>query len=224
MKNLNKDIFTLDETGLNRRGLYAYALNIGENLGVEYVFVEYSNGEKYETSEFALDENRVMIPSRFIDENLTERAYRATKGAIDHETAHVLWPDPSYLPDNNTDDEDREIIWDIGNMIDDIRIEHRMVREYQVDANNFRYLKEKLLAEQPDLKEEIQNNPIYLIDLYLNNCYRKIDNSYSQGIKVTQDFAKVLTEEIAPVIDRFIDSDEKAGDTAREILRILRSI
>jgi hypothetical protein len=34
MRNFNKDIFTLDETKLNRQSLYDYALNIGENIGM----------------------------------------------------------------------------------------------------------------------------------------------------------------------------------------------
>jgi hypothetical protein len=221
MKNPDKSLFSLDDAKLNRQGLYEYALNIGENLGVKYIFVEGPNGEQWETSEFDPNENKVSIPSRFIDDNLSEREYRATKGAIDHETAHVLWPDPSYLLGNNKNDSNRELIWDIGNLIDDLRIEHRLVREYQVDANNFKYLKERLLTEQIDSSEERQYNLIGLLDLYLNIRYRKIDNSFLQGIMVGQDLLECLNDKITPIIDRFIDSDEKTKKTAQAIIKLL---
>ena len=72
-REITKELFVLDDSKLNRVGLYEYAMYIGENLGVDYCFVIQPNGEQLEHASYSPEENNVFIPSRFIDEGLTER-------------------------------------------------------------------------------------------------------------------------------------------------------
>ena len=79
-REITKELFFLEDSNLTREGLYEYAMNIGENLRVDYCFAVKPNGEQLEQASYSPKENNVLIPSRFIDEGLTEREYRVTKG------------------------------------------------------------------------------------------------------------------------------------------------
>jgi hypothetical protein len=83
-------MFELDDCKLNPDGLYEYAMNIGEKLGVKYIVAVHTNGDEYESSEYIPDKRIIILPARFFQENLPMRDYKALKGTIDHETAHVI--------------------------------------------------------------------------------------------------------------------------------------
>jgi hypothetical protein len=183
------------------------------------------DGSQPKTALSLLDKKKVLIPSRFIAENLTEKEYRAAKGIIDHETGHVRWPDISYLPSNNEDDEDSGLIYDIGTIIDDIRIERKMNKEFRVDKDNFRYYFENFIKNMTEyeIDEYLRNN---LFAFSVSRRYRGIDISFlpNRPIPISTGFFQFFKDMVIPIIDRFIVSDEKGGDVAREILQIWRNV
>jgi hypothetical protein len=221
-REIPDNLFELENDKLNPQGLYNYAKDIEEHLGVKYIFVEYADGSQPETAEYFPDENEVHIPACFIKENLTEKEYRAAKGIIDHETGHIRWPDRSYLTDNNEDDEDREIIYDIGNFIDDMRIERRMVNEFQVDRNNFKYMYEFLHGNNTELDiPDMAQDLFTWFYWFVNEEYRGVDLSFL-GNRKTPGKIFFLMPNLMAIVDRLIACDGEAREGAREILQLLR--
>jgi len=220
---ISEKTFHLEDDKLNRQGLYDYAMNIGSHLGVNYTFAEQPNGEQFETAFYTPDENLVVIPAWTIDEGLTEKEYKAAKGMIDHETGHVLWSDDSYLIIPTLDDagnEEENLIWDIGNMIDDIRIEHRLANQFQIDESNFTHLSELFNKDLPEIID-FSYGDIFLLLFMINFYYRKI--TCYKNIKIPLIVNEIFVNKLIPIIDRFIDSDEKAGETAKEIIEVWRT-
>ena len=214
---ITSELFILDNSNLNPLGLQEYANKIGEKLGVEFAFAEKTNGEQYETSKYFHDEKLVIIPSRFVEEGLGVKVYRAAKGAIDHETGHVLWSDFSYLPENNETDEDKELIWDIGNIIDDIRVERKLAEEFGIDSNNFVYFLELVnTASGPDDDSKI-NKLIFYFYWMVNELYRGMENTFITG-KILY-----LREKLRSTIDKYLSSGEEAIKYARIILELFKS-
>ena len=219
---ISEETFRLEDDKLNRLGLYEYAMNLGSHLGVKYKFAIYPDGEQYETSSYNPKDNLVLIPAWAIDEGLTEKEYRATKGLIDHEAGHIFWSDPSYLytPSNSDQDNDElSLVCDIGNMIDDIRIERRLSTEFKVDESNFRHTVEVLYKQLQ--YADLINDDILLLSFLVNIYYRNI--SYDEKTRVPLIAYELFVNRLIPIIDRFIVSDEKAGETAKEIIGVWRS-
>jgi hypothetical protein len=99
-----------------------------------------------------------------------------------------------------------------------------MVKEYQVDENNFRYLLEKLLPGIYDIRIEYVTDKVTdLLFTLVNIHYRKMNLISMNDIKSSK-IATVFFNKIIPIIDHFIDSDEKAGIVAREIIDIFNAI
>lgn len=220
-REITKELFFLDDSNLNPSGLYAYDLNIGRNLGVEYLVWETLNNEPYEGANYWPDEKEVSISSMFFNEDLTEKEYKVTKGIIDHETGHVLWLDRSYLFDDSESNKEHGAIWDFGNLIDDIRIERRMVNEFHVDKNNFKHMIE---GKFNNFNESKINDAFFdigqMVTFATNITYRKtIIPFYGEG-NVSK--WSLFTDEIKPMIDRFLESNEGAVDTAKEIICLIK--
>jgi len=217
---ISEETFRLEDDKLNRYGLYEYAMNLGSYLGVKYAFTEEPDGKPHETACFDPEDNLVMIPAWAIDEGLTEKEYKATKGFIDHETGHVLWPDCSYLINNAKDEAENEkekLIWNIGNMIDDIRVERRLVNQFQIDEGNFTYLSELFYKDMHEITN-LRYEDVDLLFFMVNIYYRKILRH--KKIQLSSIVNEAFVNRLMPIIDRFIDSDEKAGETAKEIIDV----
>ena len=222
----NEKTFLLEEDKLNPDGLYDYAMNLASLMGVEYKFAIKPNGEHFELAECSADENYVLIPAWAIDEGLTETEYRATKGLIDHETGHFFWQDHSYLynpSDNDGEDNELELIYDIGNMIDDIRIERRLINRFLIDKGIFKDMVEVYYKKLPP-NLDLCNDDLLLLSFLINVRYRKIDYSRYEKVIIPGYFNDLFLNQLIPIIDRFIDSDESAGETAREIIGVWRKV
>ena len=234
-KEIDPSIFKLDDDRLTPQSLEEYAYNISENLGVKYSSPDYVDvdGKTIKTVDFLKSKDcfamynlidGVIISPECFYEGLMAEQYKMTKGVIDHETGHVLWPDPSYLSDDNENDDDYESICTIGSIIDDIRIEHRMINEFDVDGNNF-----KLCFEQKnnflefDLDRDLQNIMSGLgFYILINKIYRNIDISFLGNRKFPEKLL-CLESKFKSIIDSLIASDDrKVVDAAREILELLR--
>ena len=219
---ISEEIFHLEADKLNRLGLYEYAMNLASHLGVEYAFAIQQDGTQLKTACYNPEENLVLIPVWAIDEELTEKEYRATKGLIDHETGHVFWQDRSYyynLSDKSEENDKLSLIYLIGNIVDDIRVERRLVNEFNLDEGNFRHTAEVIYKHFQNV--DLINNDILLLFFLVNVYYRNI--SYDEKTKVPLIACELFVNRIIPIIDRFIVYDEKAGETAKEIIGVWRA-
>jgi hypothetical protein len=233
-KEIDPAIFKLEDDRLNSQGLNEYAWNISENLGVKYCSPNEVNvdGKTIKTLDYLKSMNcpaiynpidGVIISPKCFDEGLTEKQYRVTKGVIDHETGHIFWFDSSYLPDNNENDGDRESIHTIGSIIDDLRIEHRMINEFGVDGNNFKLcFEQQNTFSESELDIEFQDPTSWLgFYILINKIYRGIDISFLGNRKFPGKLL-YLESRFKSIIDSLIISDDrKVADAAREIFELL---
>ena len=221
-KEIPKELFILGKSDLNPGGLWGYAKKIREHFEIKIVFAEKPDGTQYETAEYFPDDKLILIPSRFVYEGLSENDYLAAKGAIDHEIGHVLCVDESYLYKNNKDDEDKELIYDFGNIIDDIRNEQRMTEKFGVDKNNFKILSENIRNYlEPNNFRNVFLDIEMLFSLAVCITYRDSDIKYYKKENVNQ--WDLFQNKLKPIIDNFLQSDGDAKDTAKEIINLLRS-
>ena len=224
-REITKELFFLDDSNLNPEGLYGYALRLAENLGINYLIVENLNDEPYDSADYWPDENDVTIAAIFFDKNRTKEEYKITKGLIDHETGHALWPDTSYFFKNNDDknQDEKNLIYDVGNLIDDIRIERRLAKNFLVDKNNFRLMMEMKIN---NFNESKINNFFFdifqMVTFATNITYREtIISFYGEGNVSKWGF---FNNSIKPLIDRFLESNDNAGDTAKEIICLMENV
>ena len=228
-KKFTKELFELDDSKLNPAGLLEYANNIGKKLGVKYIFGENADGSQWERPEYYDNKKTIYIPNKFLNNAFTENELRAAKGAIDHETGHAIWVDNSFLPQRNEEDKDKTLIWDIGNIIDDIRVEFKMVKEFGVDKNNFRCLAdytdndsetEAVFSMEYEDFIKLDDDPRMVV--LVVHFYWMVSDVY-RGMKGKKICDKILSikHKLIPIIDNFIVSDDKAAVTARKILALL---
>jgi len=227
-KEIPQDLFILDTSKLNPHGLLEYANNIGKKLGVEYIFGENPDGSQWERPQYHDGKKIIHIPIRFLNNVFTENELRAAKGAIDHEAGHAMWVDNSFLLQRNENDKDMVLICDIGNIIEDVRVEYKMVKEFGVDKNNFRCLSD-FTDDDPETEAvfSMKNEDIIKLDdesrmvVLVVHFYWMISDVYRdiKGKKIC-DKILYLKPELISVIDNFIDSDDEAADTARKILTL----
>jgi len=128
--------------------------SLEKSLGVKYHYYDdiERDGKKIKTADWLRSDKcmacahpvrGVVVSPELIAVGLTENQYRAAKGVIDHETGHILWFGTSYYSlRNNIGDSKREEIYTVAWIIDDLRVEQRMIREFGVDGNNFRLVYE----------------------------------------------------------------------------------
>jgi len=221
-KEITNELFFLDDSRLNPLGLEEYANNIGEKLGIKYAFAIKMNGEQYETALYSSDDNTVIIPARFVEKGLSEKVYRATKGAIDHETGHVLWPDDSYFSEKNENNKDKDIIENIGRIIDDIRIERKMIQEFGVDKKNFKYFTELLYIGFIPRADSMTGILVTNLSWMVNEIYRDTNSSFLKNYKISGKIL-YLKSKLITIIDNYLVSGEKTVDVARKILVLLSS-
>ena len=227
-KEIHKELFELNDSKLTPAGLLEYANNIGKKLGVEYIFGENTDGSQWERPEYHDDKKTIYIPIKFLNNVFTENELRAAKGAIDHEAGHAIWIDNSFLPQRNKKDKDKTLIWDIGNIIDDIRVECKMVKEFGVDKNNFRCLAD-YTDDDPETEAvfSMDNEDLIKLDddskmvVLVVHFYWMVSDIY-RGIKGKKICDKMLflKPKLISIIDDFVVSDDKAADTARKILAL----
>jgi hypothetical protein len=213
---ISQDLFLLPDKDFNSPGLQEYSLRVGGKLGVSVVCAK-----NIETADYVPAEKRIYLPMSLLDENLSEQEYRGIKGLIDHEFAHVLWPDMSYL--EFSDERFKQHVHAIGNIIDDIRIERRMAEKYNIDSINFRYFCESSWNKNIEQDRAlIKKDAITSLSLLVSIYYREVSISVlEKPIEYALNIEQLFNEEIKPVMDDFIFSNGKGADAAIEILDIL---
>ena len=222
-KEITSELFVLDDSKFNPLGLMEYANNIGESLGIEYAFAEGPNGEQFDTASYDADDKLVIIPSRYVFDDLSKNEYLATKGVIDHETGHVLWPDSSYFYGNHENEEDKKVIYDIGNIIDDIRVERKVAEEFGIDRDNFKYFANSLLFNEP-ITDDDPKMVILTMNLawMVNANYRGADSSLLKNQKISGKIL-YLEKKLISIIDEYLSSGDSTIKYVRKILELLKS-
>jgi hypothetical protein len=167
------------------------------------------------TASVNVDSKTITIPAIDYSMPMTRERYRITKGYIDHEIAHMLHPDPSYL--NTTGD---MMTLNIANLIDDIRIETLHAKNYRGIGEDFHYLnqffyEQKHLFNRNNLHE--RSFPAILGTMAVNYFGIKHDEPFNREV---YDF---LTDKIFPIVDSHIrNSTPNALHTAGEISALIR--
>lgn len=158
----------------------------------------------------------ITIPAIDYSKPMTRDRYRITKGYIDHEIAHMLYPDLSYL--GTTQD---STLFNIANLIDDIRIETIHAKNYIGIGEDFHYLNQFFYD-----KERVFNR-----DHLNSKSFPAIIGSIAityYGIRHTESFNEevyyFLDHEIFPLIDGHINASiPNALKTAEQMAERIRN-
>jgi len=156
----------------------------------------------------------IIIPSVDYSEPMTRERYRITKGYIDHEIAHMLYPDPSYLGiSNNT-------VFNIANLIDDIRIESLHAKNYVGIDEDFHNLNQIFYDDERFFNRD------NLHEKSLSSIMGTIALSYF-GIKhkeaFNQEVFDFLNKDVFPIIDKHIrNPTPNALNTAEQIEKLIQ--
>jgi len=230
-REITPDLFKLADKRFNRLGLIFYMKSLEKSLGVKYHYYDdiERDGKKIKTVDWLSSMDcrgcghpfsGVVISPELIAVGLTENQYRAAKGIIDHETGHVFWFDTSYdLID--LEDSKREVIYLIAAIIDDIRVEQRMIKEFGVDGNNFRLVFEtNPFSYDESSYDALPPDSAWWFFILTRKMYYDIDISFLGDRKIPDPFL-LAESRFRTIIDGLIASDDgKAVDAAREITRL----
>jgi hypothetical protein len=187
-----------------------YASAMTEETGIRIV-----ESREALTASVNVDSKTITIPAIDYSMPMTRERYRITKGYIDHEIAHMLHPDPSYL--NTTGG---MMALNIANLIDDIRIETIHAKNYRGVGEDFHYLnqffyEQKHLFNRDNLSE--RSFPAILGTMAVNYFGIQHDEPFNREV---YDF---LTDKIFPLVDGHIrNSAPNALHTAGEISALVR--
>ena len=220
-KELTKEHFILEDKNLNSLGLQAYALDLSQNLGVSCIGVE--TEDKSFLARYDFEDKIIIVNSKFFLYEFTENIYRAVKGAIDHEAGHVIWPDYSYFKFNNEHNADKGFIEDIGNIIDDIRVEQYLSNEFGINKNNFGEMIEYSYSLMNEEKiNSYAQDLISNLSWFVNEKYFCVKPSFL-GSRIIHGKILYLQYMLTKIIDNYLCSGSNAVIPAQELLALLKS-
>jgi cobalamin biosynthesis protein CobT len=155
----------------------------------------------------------IIIPAVDYSKPMTRERYRITKGYIDHEIAHMLYPDTSYLGRSNN------VVFNIANLIDDIRIESLHAKNYVGIDEDFHNLNQVFYDDEHFFNRD--NLP----EKSLSSIMGTIALSYF-GIKHKEPFNQevfdFLNKDVFPIIDNHIrNPSPNALNTAEQIEKLI---
>jgi hypothetical protein len=200
----------LDNPRYTPFSLMEYTSAMTEETGIRIV-----ESREAATASVNVDSKTITIPAIDYSMPMTRERYRITKGYIDHEIAHMLHPDPSYL--NTTGS---MMALNIANLIDDIRIETIHAKNYRGIGEDFYYLnqffyEEKHLFNRDNLYE--RSFSAILGTMAVNYFGIKHDEPFNREV---YDFLK---DNVFPIVDSHIKSDTpNALHAAEEISALVR--
>ena len=156
----------------------------------------------------------IIIPAVDYSKPMTRERYRITKGYIDHEIAHMLYPDPSYLGIGNN------AVSNIANLIDDIRIETLHAKNYVGIGEDFHNLNQVFYDDERFFNRD------NLHEKSLPSIMGTIALSY-YGIKHKEPFNHevfdFLNKDVFPIINKHIRNPApNALNTAEQIAKLIR--
>jgi len=167
--------------------------------------------------------------------------FRIVKAALDHECAHLLYPDYSYKGPNSPVmlDDECKILHRTAGIVDDIKIEFLLEQEHPDTQEDVKFLTDHLWRkEMVDLADAKYSGYGYCGDFTsdlsgswywsLQRHYRKASLAGMIGVyhvffATVDGFDKFFNTYIVPLMDRYLaDPDIKAFDAAKDTLALLR--
>ena len=189
--------------------LMEYASAMTEETGIHVI-----ESSSAETASVDPITKTIIIPAVDYSKPMTKERYRITKGYIDHEIAHMLYPDPSYLGISNN------AVFNIANLIDDIRIESLHAKNYVGIDEDFHNLNQVFYDDERFFNRD------NLHEKSLPSIMGIIALSYF-GIKHKEPFNpevfNFLNKNIFPIINNHIRNPApNALNTAEQIATLIR--
>ena len=222
-REITPEIFKLDDSKLNRQGLFEFAMDVAEQIGIHAAFVIKTDETEYLESWFEPNSQVMYFPEWQIDEKLALNQFRGTRGAVLHEAAHAIFPDWTYILRKDETDEELLLMHEIANVIDDIKVEEKMIKHFSVDKTDFSQTLLNMFSRlSSEEVEDFFQNGINLLHFLICVYFRNLDPNVFKGRAISSSVIEKFETEIIPVIDRFLISDGTARDSAFEIIDIIR--
>ncbi|AEF85035.1 hypothetical protein TREPR_0809 [Treponema primitia ZAS-2] len=166
------------------------------------------------TASVNIETKTIIIPAIDYSKPMTRDRYRITKGYIDHEIAHMLYPDTSYLGIQNN-----EMLVNMAHLIDDIRIETLYAKSYVGVGEDFQYLNQLFYDEKRAFnRDKLPEKSFPSIMGTIATTYFGIRHSEAHNSEVS-DF---LEQKVFPMIDRYLA--HKHPDTLQTAEQIISAI
>lgn len=250
METVSSGIFVHDVISTYK--LTEYANSLIKTTGVS---IQFSDITKRLGVGALLDSHRkvIYLPRLDYSKNFDlSHQFRKIKALLNHECAHLLFPDESYFgkfPDrySMTFDECYYMIIyrDYAHILDDLRIEYHLSKEYPDVKEDFKFLIDTVWAEYVEFSwERAIANPVdcgpgkglngdysnsVRESLYwaLQRHYRNASLVIPDSDKMCQfvpDFDKFFDGQVVPLIDDYIQTlDLTSYDTARELVALIKN-
>jgi hypothetical protein len=196
----------LDHPRYTPFSLMEYAAAMTEDTGIRI-----TESRSAKTASVNPKTKAITIPAIDYSKPMTRDYYRITKGYIDHEIAHMLYPDYSYIYGATHD----KTIFNLANLIDDIRIETVHSKNYVGIGEDFHHLNQSFYDQDHVFnRNNLGEKSIHAIMGITAITY--------YGIRHTEPFNQevfdFLNREVFPLIDEHIKRPKpNALKTAEEI-------
>jgi hypothetical protein len=190
--------------------LMEYSSAMAEDTGIRIVETRSSH-----TASVNPRTKTITIPAVDYSEPMTRDRYRITKGYIDHEIAHLLYPDLSYLCAGKD-----TMAAAIANLIDDIRIENRHAKNYIGVGEDFRNLNQSFYDRERFFnRDQLQERSFPAIMGTIALTYYGINHKEP----FNPDVSDFLADKVFPVIDQHLTGNSpNALRTAGEITALIQ--
>jgi hypothetical protein len=196
----------LDHPRYTPFSLMEYAAAMTEDTGIRI-----TESRSAKTASVNPKTKAITIPAIDYSKPMTRDRYRITKGYIDHEIAHMLYPDYSYISGATHD----KTVFNLANLIDDIRIETAHSKNYVGIGEDFHHLNQSFYdRDRVFNRSNLGEKSIHAIMGTTAITYFGISHAEPFNREVF-DF---LNREVFPLIDEHIKSPKpNALNTAEDI-------
>ena len=222
---------------------YAYSLSKATGISIQFKDIPKDCGAGAMVDTI----NKIIyLPRLDYTKEFNPIEFRKIKSFLNHECAHLLFPDNSYTTEcpMSPGDNDFSIIQSISRTLDDIRIETLMGREYRGIKEDFKFLidevyqesvecrnekyKEDSIAEDTkpakgfygDFSDDLLGSFYWQVQKYFRKASLHSDEHEFISVK---DLGSLFETRLIPLINNYIDSPVSTSfDTAKECLRLLK--
>ena len=248
MQDYESELFrnTIGEVSLFNIAEYVYSLSKATGVSIQFEDLPKDLG-----AEAMVDVHSKVIYLPRLDNTrkFDYKQFYKIKAFLIHECAHLLYPDPSYTTKNDMspDHKDFKLVISIARMLDDLRIETQLGREYQGIKEDFKSLIDQIWREdieklivkfnKGELEPELQDGHGLWGDFsgdLMGSFYWQIQKQYRKAslscdgetdieFKPVSDFVEFFDDKLVPVINRYIDNTKVTTlQAAKDVLYILK--
>jgi cobalamin biosynthesis protein CobT len=230
MEYISSGLFRNVLGGVSPFNLTEYAYSLSKATGISIQFKAFPSdcaaGAMVDTAR-----RIIYLPQLDYTKRFDFDQFRKIKAYLNHECAHLLFPDTSYMvPPSNNDDLN---IRQIAMMIDDLRIETLLGLEYRGIKEDFKFLIDRVWSDRIIMeksKDFSESNPgDFTKDLMgsfywcMQQQYRKARLDVEGGsFWPVETMLPFLEKEVYPLLDPFLTSRDPAWVISEKIWELIK--